>query len=819
MSPAHETGRSLSDGWRMLVTEAGRHAKPDEAKAAPGAIAAPVPGTAAAALEAAGSFDRAAPMPLHDKDIWYFHHLPEEETGKAVLRFEGLATVADVYLNGEPVLHCQSMFERHDVPVTLAGGDELTIRFHALTPFLEAAGPRARWRPQMMDWQGLRLLRATLLGHMPGWCPSVHAVGPWRPVRLLRPDALPLTGLRIRSSLTEAGEGLLSVSFRTDAAREGLCLSCGGCEIALARDGEGNWQGELAIAAVEPWWPLTHGKPRLYDIELVAGSERHHIGRTGFRRIAIDRGADGRDFSLSVNGADVFCRGAVWTNADIVRLPGDRESYRPWLELAAEAGMNMIRIGGTMAYESRAFFDLCDELGLMVWQDFMFANFDYPVKDEAFCAHVTAEAGQLLADLQGCPSLAVLCGGSEIAQQAAMMGLPERFWTSALTGEILPALCADLRPDAVYVENSPVGGALPFSADTGVAHYYGVGAYCRPLEDARRANVRFAAESLAFANVPQQATLARHLDVPPAHHPDWKARVPRDRSASWDFEDIRDHYLGLLYGMDPARLRREDAARYLDISRAVTGEVMEVTFAEWRRSGSSCHGALVWTLQDLLPGPGWGVIDATGLPKPCWHALKRAFRPVQVLLTDEGVNGLDVHVLNETGGELSVTLELACLRDGRQAVVSGRRDLLLKARESVKIAATALFGAFFDTAYAYRFGPPAHDVTIARLTGAQGDYLADAFHFPMGRSAALHDAGIEVSLRREEAGWSLDLSADRFAQSVHIDAAGYRPEDDGFHLAPANRRVIRLHPLPGTDIDALPSGEVTQLGGKRVTRF
>ncbi|MGO8658306.1 hypothetical protein ACC771_22335, partial [Rhizobium ruizarguesonis] len=82
----------------------------------------------------------------------------------------------------------------------------------------------------------------------------------------------------------------------------------------------------------------------------------------------------------------------------------------------------------------------------------------------------------------------------------------------------------------------------------------------------------------------------------------------------------------------------------LDLSRAVTGEVIEETFAEWRRKGSACNGALVWTLQDLLPGPGWGVIDSTGEPKPVWYAMRRAFRPVQVVFTDEGTNGLDVHV-------------------------------------------------------------------------------------------------------------------------------------------------------------------------------
>jgi len=350
-----------------------------------------------------------------------------------------------------------------------------------------------------------------------------------------------------------------------------------------------------------------------------------------------------------------------------------------------------------------------------------------------------------------------------------MLGLPERIWKTSFYEATLPFLSAEKRPDVPYVPNSPFGGAMPFSPNEGVTHYYGVGAYCRPLEDARRANVRFAAECLAFAHVPQQQTLDAHLPVAPVHDPRWKARVPRDRGASWDFEDIRDHYLKDIYDVDPARLRREDPSRYIDLSRAVTAEVLTETYAEWRRPGSSCNGALVWTLQDLQPGAGWGVIDSTGEPKPVWYALKRAFRPTQVVFTDEGTNGLDVHVVNETSGPQTLLLAVSCLRDGRQQVVGGQRELVLPACSNRSVACTDLFGAFFDTTYAFRFGPPSHDVTIARLSDpATGLTVAEAFHFPLGRSAALHDPTIETTLLEENDAWILEIESDQLAQSVHI---------------------------------------------------
>ena len=804
-SSIQPTIHPLAEGWVMELTAPGAFASPSDIRAVEDFIPAFVPGTVAQALEAAVRFDRANPIPLDDRDAWYVLRL-DEEPGDAVLRFEGLATVAEVWLNGDRIIQSQSMYLSHDVTVHLQGGDRLAICFRALGPLLGKKGPRARWRPQMITPAGVRLFRTTTLGRMPGWCPEVHAVGPWRPISIIRQSKGQPGEARISARLDAQGCGHLIV--RIDGA-EGAKVSCAGVSSKVV-DGS----AVLVLPDVEPWWPCTHGKPVLHEVSLDWNGEASLLGCTGFRHIEVDRDADGQGFGLKVNGVPVFCRGAVWTTADIVSLPGDREDYRPWLEKAAAANMNMIRIGGTMAYESAEFFQLCDELGLMVWQELMLANFDYPGGDVAWLAELKQEVAQLLDRTSASPSLAVVCGGSEVYQQAAMLGLPESVYKSDLTENILPELVRAHRPDCVWVPNSPSGGAMPFSPNAGVTHYYGVGAYMRPLEDARRAHVRFAGESLAFAHVPEQSTLDKHLPVAAVHDPRWKSRVPRDRGASWDFEDVREFYLKLLYDVEPERLRRENPGLYLDLSRAVTGEVIEATYAEWRQAGSSCRGALIWTFQDLLPGLGWGLIDATGLAKPVWHAARRAFRPLQVMLTDEGTNGVDLHLVNDLGHKAEVAVELVCLRDGTVPVVSGRRDLTLEPHSASTISATDLFGAFFDTAYAFRFGPPSHDVTVARLIDtASGEEISSAFHFPLGRSLARHDVTFTVELVDLDQGFALDISTDRFAQNVQIVVAGFEVSDSWFHLAPGKPRRILLSG------EGKPSGEVRLAGGSSVSRF
>ncbi|HWJ75782.1 MAG TPA: glycoside hydrolase family 2 protein [Kaistia sp.] len=801
----------LDTGWQLALTAAGAfHAPQDEAEWLP----AIVPGTAAQALAALGRWSLDRPEPLADQDIWYRVTLPGN--GPARLDFEGLATIAEIFLDGEKILSGDSMFQPISVAIDRRPGAVLAICFRSLSAELDRRkGKRARWRPTMIDDQRLRLVRTTLLGHMPGWCPPVDAIGPYRPVRLVETRTPSVDDVDVQVSLI-GKTGRVAVSFTHDGPDEPITLSVGASEVSLRRDGT-RVSGMIEIADAGLWWPAGYGEAMLYPVAIRIGARHINLGRTGFRNVVIDRGTDGRGFAVVINGVRVFCRGAVWTPADIVSLASDRATLEPLIRMAAAAGVNMLRVGGTMLYEARAFHDLCDEYGILVWQDFMFANCDYPA-DDVFAASVAAEADALLGRLALSPSLAVLCGGSEVAQQAAMLGLPPDAWTSRIFETVLPEVAARRRPDVPFLASSPFGGDLPFVADAGVTHYYGVGAYRRPLDDARRAKVRFASECLAFANLPDEATLRAALPVAPVHHPRWKAAVPRDLGASWDFEDVREHYTALLYGVDVARLRTEDPARYLALARATTADVAEATIGELRRPGSPTAGALVWFFRDLVPGAGWGVIDALGRPKAIYHALKRAFRPLALMLSDEGVNGLHLHVVNDGPETVEATLSLACLRDGRLPVARGEKAVTIPARGGLTITATELLGAFFDTTYAYRFGPAGHDVSLARLIAADGTVIAEATHWLPGRRSERHALRLSATADRDDDGWFLTLAAERMAAHVTIADAHYRAEDNGFDLAPGDLRIVRLVPFVAGET-AAPEGEIGAINAFDSARY
>jgi beta-mannosidase len=812
----------LADGWEVGASAPGAIASPDELSAA--ALdwnRTVVPSTVASAARAVGEWsldsresgigNRESIVPSavrrFDADDWWYRTRFVSEPvalGEELwLCFDGLATVADVWLNGQPLLSSSGMFTAHErrIDHLVRSENELLIRFQALDALLAVRRRRPRWRAPMVEHQQLRWFRTTLLGRTPGWSPPAAAVGPWRGVRLERRRGVTIEDVRLNAG----GDGTLDVSCRVTGIGTNDSL---GAVLNLERDGQtvradlsaigdrGRLGGRVLVPDVQRWWPHTHGAAPLYTARVSVrhsrGTTDADLGSVGFRSLSLVTAGD--DFAIHVNGTPVFARGACWTPLDPVSLNAAPDAVEQSFAQMVDAGMNMVRVGGTMVYESDAFLDQCDANGVMLWQDFMFANMDYPEDDPEFIETVEIETRRQLARLQGRPCLAILCGNSEVEQQAAMWGAMRERWAPALFHQRLATLARESCPDVPYTPSSTHGGAFPHQGNVGATSYYGVGAYRRPLEDARRAEVRFASECLAFANIPTvRASTAPSALGAEARYEMWKARVPRDAGAAWDFDDVRDHYLGTLFRVDPAQLRSDDRARYLELGRVATGEVMAAVFSEWRRQRSVTRGGLVWFLRDLWAGAGWGVVDAEGVPKAAWYYLRRAFAPVAMSLSDEGGNGIGVHVANDPPEPLVGELELVLYRNGDVQVARGAQPITVAPHSAIELNAGALFDGFFDLSYAYRFGPPSHEVIAATVRDATG-IRAKAFHFIPGLPNVKEaDVGLAGVLCRVGSEYELLVRAQRFAQSVCVDVDGYSSDDNFFHLAPGEERRLRLH--------------------------
>lgn len=492
----------------------------------------------------------------------------------------------------------------------------------------------------------------------------------------------------------------------------------------------------------------------------------------------------------------MYLRGACWTIQDPTTFYADEARLRKLLQLARDAGINMLRVGGTMHYESETFHHLCDELGILVWQDFMFANMDYPVEDDAFNEAIQLEARYQLSRLSQHVSTTIFCGNSEIQQQAAMMGVERERWSNAFFDETLSALCSHFLPEAPYFPSTPCGGVLPFHLAEGITHFYGVGAYKKSLLESGLDRVRFTAECLGFSNVPEPRMVEKLFNGanPVCHSPIWKQGVPRDSSAGWDFEDIRDHYIATLYRQDPVTLRSQDSLRYLAVSRVVIAELIKQVIGHWRNPATPCGGSLLWFYKDLVPGAGWGMLDSDGTPKSVYYYLKQAFSSRAAFLLDRGLDGLQVQLHNDSAEEQHWRLELKLLNCPDVVVESYEDDVRVPARDCWQENLEALLGHFRDPTYSYQFGASQYQLVALQVFDvATNELVSQDVYYPDGMQLPNEaTAEIQVELQQENDQDYLLIQSDRFLQASHLELSKFIPCDNYFHLLPGVPRRVAI---------------------------
>lgn len=806
--------------WTLSRRSAGECTTPTDLAATPGAthpIAAP---TTVGALLAGSPWVHSDANESDPDDYDWWYHATAECAADSVLSFDGITFPATVFIDGEPAVEVASMF----LPVRVeldAGVHEVHIHCASLNSWLRTRRGRGRWRSTLVASQGLRWARTTLLGRAPVYGGDVlpAPVGLWRPVEL---DACRADDIRIT-----AVDGQMSLTARIVGADDVRCVvhDPAGAKIVdeTLRCRDGAISATLSIADPELWWPRGYGEQSLYRLQLLVGDQVLTSRSVGFATTTVDTSDDG--FTLSVNDVEIFVRGTTWAPTDPVGLTVDSTILSERIASFADAGATMLRVVGGLTYEQPEFYQLCAEQGLLVWQDAMQATFDPP--DEVGEV-IATEVAHLLALLSGNPALAVVSGGSETIQQPEMFGVAPGRRSMPLLTELLPETVSAMST-AAYVPSSPWSArGLAIRPDVGVAHWFGVGGYQRRIDDVRTAGVRFAAESLAFAIPPSDAAIERDFGSLSAvgHHPRWKAGVPRDRTASWDFEDIRDHYVREVFGVDPLNIRRVDPARYLLLGRMAVAEAMGQCYRFWRQRDSRCAGALTLGGIDLMPGAGWGLLAHDGAPKAPLAVLGRLWATTAITIADAGLSGLRIDVHHDGPQPLRATVELHI---AGSSTPLASQSIDVAPHSSLTMFDADLTGEFADLSAAYRFGPPRSDAVEVRLVGSDGTLVSRdvvVLTPPTSPVTAHIDAAL-TSVDNDT--WKLRVVSSATLRYVHVevangDAADWVADDDYFPLIaglpyePTLRRVADTAAAPRVLVSSVDAATSVTVNADRVSQ-
>jgi beta-mannosidase len=593
---------------------------------------------------------------------------------------EGLDTYADVSLNGVRVLEADNMFRtwRIDAKEMLhEGKNELRIVFRS--PVQAVAG---RWRSLSRELPGgPRILTRKAAYHYGwDWAPRFVTCGAWRPVRLEAWDEARIESVRFVQERLDGARAVLAAEIGIEAVGElGATL-----RIESGGGGTGVVPVERTVA-IEPgmnlfrlrftierpllWWPNGLGAQNLYTFTIDLSSGGRLIDqareRAGLRTIELvtERDGGGESFFFEVNGAPVFMKGANWVPMDSFLPRIGEERYKAILQGASEAHMNMLRVWGGGVYEDDLFYDLCDELGILVWQDFMFACAMYPGDDE-FMRNVEAEAVDVVKRLRNHPCIALWCGNNESSEGWHNWGWQRRFgyspgdsariWSDyeRLFHRLLPRVVSEHDGTRPYHPSSPrYGRADPRSLSEGDSHYWGVWHDAEPFGVFDERVGRFMSE-YGFQAFPDMRTIEAFAP-PSQHHLGSEAMTAHQKHPRGN--GLIRTYMERYYPVP------DDFESFVYVSQLLQADGVRWAIEAHRRTMPRCMGTLYWQLNDCWPAASWSSIDYCGRSKALLHSVHDAFSPYLVSIAEGPGDTLGVYVVSDRPEPESLELELRAM--------------------------------------------------------------------------------------------------------------------------------------------------------------
>jgi beta-mannosidase len=647
--------RPLHDSWTLAPVTA--------APVPAGPVPATVPGCVHTDLLAAGLI----PDPYLDENeeslawIGYTDWVYQTTfTGGAAGRrvdlvFDGLDTVATVELNGVEVGRTANQHRTYRFPVRhlLRDGDNrLRVTFGSACRHAQAVrdalGELPRARPEPYNF-----IRKSACNFGWDWGPTLVTAGIWRPVRLHGWSVARLH--RVRPLVTVDG-ATGRVELHVDLDRDldqPLVLTAAVAGAAPVRQevAAGEREAVLTLTVESPrlWWPRGYGDQPRYPLDLTLSTMDGTVldswaRQVGFRTVRLDTSPDedGSAFTVVVNDVPVFVRGVNWIPDDTFPTRVGRDRYAARLAQACAANVNYVRVWGGGIYESDDFYDLADELGLLVGQDFLFACAAYP-EDEPLAGEVAAEAAEQVSRLASHPSLVMWTGNNENIwgfwdwDWAAALG--GRAWGAGYYHDLLPRTVAELDPTRPYWPGSPYSGSpehYPNDPGHGSTHIWDVWNREDYLRY-REYRPRFVAE-FGYQGPPAYSTLRRAVHDDPLTH---------DCAGMRRHQKAEDGDGKLRRGLRAHLPEPRDFDDWHYLTQLNQARAVRVGIEHFRSLRPVCMGAIVWQLNDCWPVTSWAAVDGDGRRKPLWYALRSSYAD-RLLTVQPAGDGLDLVAVNDS---------------------------------------------------------------------------------------------------------------------------------------------------------------------------
>jgi len=711
------------------------------------------------------------------------------------LVFAGLDTYADVYLNDKLLIKTDNMFRTWRVSCSSLlklGDNSLQIRFRSpineILPLMakmsyqlpasndqgEKTSPHTRKAPYQYGWD---------------WGPRFVTSGIWKPVVLEAWNSAYISDLHIAQNKVSQEQAALTARVEVIAAgaTDGqLIIEDAGHKLTVARQpvklktGSNSFALEFSINKPALWWPNGLGAHPLYNFKarLIAdgiATDEKSV-RTGLRSLEVRQEKDswGLSFSFVVNGVPVFAKGANWIPADSFPTRITKERYRWLLKSTADANMNMLRVWGGGIYETDEFYETCDELGILVWQDFMFACSMYPGNQE-FLDNVRAEAIDNVKRLRNHPSIAIWSGNNEVEAAWHNWGwkqnLPSSIWDDYLKifDGVLKEVCADLDPSRLYWSSSPHGGLPddPNSLKSGDTHSWKVWHFAAPFTDYQKEFPRFMSE-YGFQSFPQLETVESYT-LPTEHDIQSPVMMAHQRHPRGN--QLIKEYMLREYATP------KDFDSFLYVSQVLQAEGIKVGAEHLRRIMPRNMGSLYWQLDDCWPVASWSSIDYYGRWKALQYYARRFYAPVLLSPQVESDN-LNFYIVSDQVNPIrgSVNVEVRDLSGMK--LTAFKRDVTV-----APVQSQSYFSVPIKSLLAGR--DPKSVMVLCEFVSEGKVISTNEYFFEPFKNLTLPTAQITSEVTRIKNGYKITLTTDKFARAVYLStkAEGFFA-DNYFDLFP-----------------------------------